>query len=670
MSLTQLNSAGFVPESNILTGSATASDTLNITNIAPEQFINSSPRQTKSTCILNANQLGTLWASHPAVTSNFGGRGARFTESIEIAEPVYTATKTADLNVGWNYFAYMLPYPQDLETTLRNYIGRYDAEEYSGGPLAPFFGGDATAASASIPDNVIDVDDGWSDYALRPDAIWEFDIQGTLIRVKITDSSFTVGQELTLLPGTPHEYIAYALPILETGYGNPIEFYFSSNNCLRSLITYRYIISDEQLGIGVNFEYNYISGLAKIIMKQRGSAHNINKINIYIQQIYHTSPSSIDNGMISPDLIFTLTNSGQKASTNLTPSFTFEFGGGKESSIQAGGYIPPYIADNQNEDPPWPNINQVSGQNADPHAEAKAAGTGVNSHVTIMKDHLGAAYIPYWGFNGIGDLVPGFAYQVKLRSRFNLQQWPVGINNIARNIASNVYSERQHHVWRFPLLSTDNKALEHDLTAYIKAMDDVRINLPLAWSFFGYNRIHDAPTDLIDQLRHCTYRSIASHDGGFAKEINHKPTSMSGTINLFNGFNQVLGTDVNFPDHYEEGDTIKYDVEGVKYTNTITAVSLGSMNMQNNHTGATGETEFYYKDQEVTDADITDSVIIVKNNAGGAYVPEWDFDGIGLLAAGEGLQIKTSEAITGFAFSPHSNVNIGGESEFNDISSG
>ena len=34
-------------------------------------------------------------------------------------------------------------------------------------------------------------------------------------------------------------------------------------------------------------------------------------------------------------------------------------------------------------------------------------------NIFIVKDELGLAYLPNWGFNGIGDLLSGKAYQVK-----------------------------------------------------------------------------------------------------------------------------------------------------------------------------------------------------------------------------------------------------------------
>ena len=35
-------------------------------------------------------------------------------------------------------------------------------------------------------------------------------------------------------------------------------------------------------------------------------------------------------------------------------------------------------------------------------------------YIIIAKDYLGKAYLPEWNFNGIGDLVPGLGYQIKL----------------------------------------------------------------------------------------------------------------------------------------------------------------------------------------------------------------------------------------------------------------
>ena len=42
---------------------------------------------------------------------------------------------------------------------------------------------------------------------------------------------------------------------------------------------------------------------------------------------------------------------------------------------------------------------------------------------------------------------------------------------------------------------------------------------------------------------------------------------------------------------------------------------------------------------------IIDKVIMAKNNSGAAYLPEWNFNGVGDLLVGQGYQIKTTEAV-------------------------
>ena len=45
----------------------------------------------------------------------------------------------------------------------------------------------------------------------------------------------------------------------------------------------------------------------------------------------------------------------------------------------------------------------------------------------------------------------------------------------------------------------------------------------------------------------------------------------------------------------------------------------------------------------------SDSIILVKDNNGNAYLPDWDFNGIGDFTPGYGYQIKISQAIEGFS---------------------
>ena len=49
---------------------------------------------------------------------------------------------------------------------------------------------------------------------------------------------------------------------------------------------------------------------------------------------------------------------------------------------------------------------------------------------------------------------------------------------------------------------------------------------------------------------------------------------------------------------------------------------------------------------------IEESVLIVKNNGGEVYLPEWNFNGIGVLEYSRGYQIKLTQEITDFQFCP------------------
>jgi hypothetical protein len=40
----------------------------------------------------------------------------------------------------------------------------------------------------------------------------------------------------------------------------------------------------------------------------------------------------------------------------------------------------------------------------------------IQSQITIVKNCVGTAYLPEWDYNGIGDLLPGEGYQIKLIS--------------------------------------------------------------------------------------------------------------------------------------------------------------------------------------------------------------------------------------------------------------
>ena len=66
--------------------------------------------------------------------------------------------------------------------------------------------------------------------------------------------------------------------------------------------------------------------------------------------------------------------------------------------------------------------NMVAYLRLDPAAaDVVLADINATGNFTIAKDYLGAAYLPEWNFNGIGDLKPGLAYQLKVNNADVLQ---------------------------------------------------------------------------------------------------------------------------------------------------------------------------------------------------------------------------------------------------------
>ena len=76
----------------------------------------------------------------------------------------------------------------------------------------------------------------------------------------------------------------------------------------------------------------------------------------------------------------------------------------------------------------------------------------LNNNLVIAKDYLGAAYLPEFNFNGIGDLAPGLGYQIKTENSGVLQYLS---NDDSYRISSISYSN--NNTLHFsPLLPTDN----------------------------------------------------------------------------------------------------------------------------------------------------------------------------------------------------------------------
>jgi hypothetical protein len=54
-------------------------------------------------------------------------------------------------------------------------------------------------------------------------------------------------------------------------------------------------------------------------------------------------------------------------------------------------------------------------------ADCIAVLQSISSDIEIVKNSTGAAYLPSWEFNGIGDLKPGEGYQIKMNSSQTLE---------------------------------------------------------------------------------------------------------------------------------------------------------------------------------------------------------------------------------------------------------
>ena len=48
-----------------------------------------------------------------------------------------------------------------------------------------------------------------------------------------------------------------------------------------------------------------------------------------------------------------------------------------------------------------------------------------DNNLVIAKNHLGQAYLPDWDFNGIGNLIPGQGYQLKVNQADELLYLPI-----------------------------------------------------------------------------------------------------------------------------------------------------------------------------------------------------------------------------------------------------
>jgi len=233
-------------------------------------------------------------------------------------------------------------------------------------------------------------------------------------------------------------------------------------------------------------------------------------------------------------------------------------------------------------------------------------------NLILIKDDGGSVYMPDFQFNGIGDFIPGKGYQVKLKNSFpQAQFFAVKANNFDINSESD----------------------------YITIQNNNRVILDSGWSIIGYNRL--LKQDVVDVLKNVSIE-------GFASEINHEST-LIGSITI--GITKtVTGVGTQFTQDFTNQDTIKYDLDGEKYSSLIAEIQSDTSLTLTNYPSHIGTTEYYYSYGYVYNTSILSKVGIIKDNNGAAYLPEWGFNGIGDFIPGQGYQIKLTEQINGFLF--------------------
>lgn len=101
----------------------------------------------------------------------------------------------------------------------------------------------------------------------------------------------------------------------------------------------------------------------------------------------------------------------------------------------------------------------------------------------------------------------------------------------------------------------------------------------------------------------------------------------------------------NLTNSLYESDSVIQDQAG-----TIDSLTTPVLNTLNNGWNIVGYNLLEEQDLEASFNDYKESIIIVKDNNGSVYMPEFDFNGIGLILPGYGYQVKTTETITDFYF--------------------
>ncbi len=174
---------------------------------------------------------------------------------------------------------------------------------------------------------------------------------------------------------------------------------------------------------------------------------------------------------------------------------------------------------------------------------------GSSGNIIIAKNNLGAAYLPEYNFNGIGDMENGQGYQIKLEEGKTI------------TIEGN------------PITVTEGNNVKYGM----------HMDFVAGWNMIG------VPHPLVTSLQ---------------------LTNLNFDIHTF------------FSEAYEPDTGIQWAYEIA--TNPAWA-------------------------------GVQERIIIVKDYLGNAYLPEWNFNGVGSWVAGHGYQVKVTEAFT-IEFTSHLNI--------------
>ncbi|PDH45910.1 MAG: hypothetical protein CND86_05920 [Bacteroidetes bacterium MED-G21] len=188
----------------------------------------------------------------------------------------------------------------------------------------------------------------------------------------------------------------------------------------------------------------------------------------------------------------------------------------------------------------------------------------------------------------------------------------------------------------------DNSCLYNELSCVEK---DIPIFMPQGWSIVGYTC--DNPIDLSIAFEDILESIIIVKNylgAAYLPEFNFNGI---GNLNFSNGYQikltnsiedfqfcSIISTDYDSSDETQNCSIVDYELE----------IPLGWSLLG-----------YYCEESQDIDnvfSEINDVVIIVKDYLGNAYIPEWNYNGIGSFEYSEGYQIKMEQNISGLNICP------------------